>query len=440
MSSDDPRFAKTMVNQQFITHIRAEGVLGTFTYDVEFPEENDEGRIRAVYAPNGRGKTNFLRAVAQALTPSIDSLQSLVEIPFASIKISFLSGGTIVLSRDEAFAGSFTAEVKETAVTHPMEASDGARISVDPQDFAGRLFRRAWESRLDFHEYVEICQRITGGCVFIGEDRLSPTLDDMREAQRSENMYSRRHRSAGTVSDLLASAERMLNQSALATISNERRDGGVYSAITRTTLAGSLKLKTSDARDALEAKIEVLLQLGQPLERYGLISLSEVRSIAAQLHSARTNARPLPTLHQVLAPFLDSLVEQVNALQPAYDLIHTFVTEVNRFLDRKELRFTAALGIELVGLDRSVLHADSLSSGERHLIYLLTHALLVNRTRALLIIDEPEISLGIEWQRDICAALLRCSSFGQSQVIFASHSVQVLAGLPEHEIVQPTED
>ncbi|UYB36360.1 ATP-binding protein [Arthrobacter koreensis] len=422
-------------NDRAITKIEAQGVLGEFSYVVEYPTTSGPDRMRLIYAPNGRGKTNFLRAVSAALTPTPESLASLVEIPFASLRLDFANGGRIVINRDSNTVGPFTASA--SAGINGEEFS----VTVDPAELGGRMYRRVWENRADFYNYSQAVGELSPGAIFIGDDRLVPVLSDENvDGVRNEgNPYTTSRRRRGSVSTLLEAVERMLTQEALAALSNESEQTGIYAQITRTTLEGSDAILASEARAALEEQIGALLDLGKPLERYGLLSMRQVRVISDQISVARANARNLPAVHTILRPYLDSLHDQITALSPAQELIDTFVTSVNHFLDRKELQFTASRGIRLVGRDGNNLHPESLSSGERHLLLLLSQAVLATGERRLVIVDEPELSLGIEWQRDLLPEMLQCSAPGNVQFLVASHSLQVMNAIELDSIVRPGE-
>lgn len=66
---------------------------------------------------------------------------------------------------------------------------------------------------------------------------------------------------------------------------------------------------------------------------------------------------------------------------------------------------------------------DSLSSGEKHLLVLLTIFIIEGRERKLLMIDEPEISLNIKWQRRLMPLLSELAP--NAQIIVASHSPSI---------------
>lgn len=63
---------------------------------------------------------------------------------------------------------------------------------------------------------------------------------------------------------------------------------------------------------------------------------------------------------------------------------------------------------------------NELSSGEKHLLSFLTIFLIEGKERDILMIDEPELSLNIKWQRNILDLLKKLAP--KSQIIVASHS------------------
>lgn len=419
-----------MDEKRDVARITATDVLGEFKYDVAFGEGPD--RMRVIYAPNGRGKTNFLRAVSLALVPTLDSLQALIEIPIKLLVIEFKSGASLRIERRDAFSPTYTSTVQSPAESDVLTAS----VTVEPADFAGRLYRRVWDERDEYTRYQNLVSSISGGSSLMGDDRLAAS-EDARDATRPGTPPGERRRQQ-TVSRLLERVERMLTQSALDSLSRESRTSGVYVDITRTTLHGAQRIYASTARTDLERQIKNVLLAGGGQEKYGLISLRQVRDIQTQLDTVRANDRNLIPLHKVLKPYLDSLEDQVKSLNPAFELIDTFVSAVNEFLDKKKLSFSTGSGIELYGRGRTRLQPESLSSGERHLLLLLSVAVLATEDRPLVIIDEPELSLGIEWQRKLLRQLLRCSSSADVQFLVASHSVQVMSELGD-DIIQPDE-
>ena len=73
-----------------------------------------------------------------------------------------------------------------------------------------------------------------------------------------------------------------------------------------------------------------------------------------------------------------------------------------------------------------------IQKGERHLLLILTNAVLAKSDRILFFIDEPEISLNATWQRNLVNTLLALSKDSKSQFILASHSLPLISGYQDH--------
>jgi len=72
----------------------------------------------------------------------------------------------------------------------------------------------------------------------------------------------------------------------------------------------------------------------------------------------------------------------------------------------------------------------SLSSGEKHLLLILVEALLAEHNTIL--IDEPEMSLHVDWQRSLLNAMRTLNP--DTQVIVATHSPEIMADVPDSRI------
>ena len=69
---------------------------------------------------------------------------------------------------------------------------------------------------------------------------------------------------------------------------------------------------------------------------------------------------------------------------------------------------------------------QKLSSGEKQLILLLSNTILARDQSGIFIIDEPELSLNVKWQRTLVGALLRCAEGSRIQYLLASHSLELI--------------
>lgn len=75
---------------------------------------------------------------------------------------------------------------------------------------------------------------------------------------------------------------------------------------------------------------------------------------------------------------------------------------------------------------------DQLSSGEKQILILLIEALLREREPVVYVVDEPELSLHIEWQEKLLQSLVDLAQ--QVQVIVATHSPDIVGPFREKVI------
>jgi predicted ATPase len=103
--------------------------------------------------------------------------------------------------------------------------------------------------------------------------------------------------------------------------------------------------------------------------------------------------------------------------------INTLISTFNEFIiDKKKLVLDAVKSS--INFQNGQKHPLSdLSSGERHLLSFLTLFLIVARDRNFFLIDEPEISLSMKWQRRLLELLSEFSP--NSQIIVATHSPSI---------------
>lgn len=68
----------------------------------------------------------------------------------------------------------------------------------------------------------------------------------------------------------------------------------------------------------------------------------------------------------------------------------------------------------------------ALSSGEQHELVLLYDMLFKVKPNALVLIDEPELSLHILWQKEFMQDLLQIISIAHFDVLLATHSPYIV--------------
>jgi predicted ATP-binding protein involved in virulence len=83
-------------------------------------------------------------------------------------------------------------------------------------------------------------------------------------------------------------------------------------------------------------------------------------------------------------------------------------------------------GIFVRADDGRNISLSDLSSGEQHEMVLLYELLFTVRNDALILIDEPELSLHVAWQFKFLPDLQRIQKLKPLQIILATHSPQII--------------
>lgn len=181
---------------------------------------------------------------------------------------------------------------------------------------------------------------------------------------------------------------------------------GTRSQLTNLT-ASYLKDIIRNRADAVETGLLAHLEdkvVSDVLKRVDENTLSsadkdEVKSAIGRIRNAGS---AYEARDKYLAYFFSRLLEIYSALGERERSIRSLVDTCNRYFERKKLiyndtDFTTAI----VDSDGSPLTWKVLSSGEKQVASLFTHLLLSRDTAQTVIVDEPELSLSVQWQKTL---------------------------------------
>ena len=107
--------------------------------------------------------------------------------------------------------------------------------------------------------------------------------------------------------------------------------------------------------------------------------------------------------------------------------IKTFTEELNSFYDEcnKSISFNDE-GIQIKNKKNGKkIRVNQLSSGERQLLFILIKSLNNSCTKNILLMDEPEISLHMSWQKKLISSIKKINE--NCQLIIVTHSASILA-------------
>lgn len=123
--------------------------------------------------------------------------------------------------------------------------------------------------------------------------------------------------------------------------------------------------------------------------------------------------------HSLLSELFQNMLDELEVEKLILSSINLLVDRFNTYLinDKKLVVNGREVYIEIGDERHSV---NELSSGERHILTFLALVLFEGQGRNFLVIDEPEISLNIKWQRELMS--LFAALLPSTQIIVASHS------------------
>lgn len=454
-----------------IVRIRIEGLFGLYNYDIP-GEGKTLSRTPVLYGENGLGKTNILRILFHLLSPADKAghRTALAEIKFRKVEVAFSNSIIVRAFRTgDSIDGAMRMEVVRDAAgsdellgawdwypkdTAARETSQRWLAHLDPAD-AQRMAKAPYtaEARRQLESvFVKFLAKETdplvGETVFLAalrehvppvyfltadrilssdhveRDRYAAFPTDQRR-MRPEEMVAKGREHA--LNEAIALASRRFSQIG---IRAARKGSGSTHTIYRDLikrLASRRSKKAPRTAQALEDLTTQLLDLSSRYSlysKYGLAPDLEGQSLITLLANVRPTERSVAT--EVLRPYVESLTESARDLDAAYNVIHTFVSVVNGFLYDKTLEFAVVEGMVVRNRLGELLQPKDLSSGEQQLLLLFCHIALAHAAGGLFIIDEPEISLNIKWQRRLVDALLQLDTAKNLQFILASHSLEIL--------------
>ena len=458
---------------QFIKRLMVVGLYGKFDMDISFTNG-----VNIVYGVNGAGKTTMLHILANVASLDLERFRWL---PFQSITLEISEGPTIhIETKPESIHGrsrQITLWVDGTSeltwpphpeqpkpdgppwyATHEniQEFKESRNISIESTYFpAFRTMREAW-STLDLNDLPSAMltrQRLRS------RTRLHRRDIDQREIRHREETdpqtalirqifgrfvpYVNYPSPRDIQRDLDEAIQVAINRLAIGDRSLlSEAFNRVFQAISQGPQAS---VEDSRTPEGITTAIQVLLEhLQEKQSEYGVPEGNPAfDALRSQLSTAQRQGQGRdPTTTRVLLVYEDALRRRDQNLEDAFATVRQYITAVNDFLEGKQFAVsTTPEGaptprLQVCHSNGTLSQLGTLSSGERQvagLIYSASH--LAEGT--VILVDEPELSLHIDWQQSIIEAMVR--QLPSKQLIVCTHSPVIGAEYMDRMIqLEPT--
>lgn len=443
-----------MPNNPSIAEVIVEGLHDQFDFEIKLLPG-----LNVLYGKNGRGKTTLLHLLANLL--ELD-FQRFAYLQFHRITVRTSNDDLIELVKDAAgepprvlLNGNSTAFAGSNGSLSEAEVA-GLREALGPKPIYLPAFRSILErTRVDSTsyyrpaerrdpEYEEILNRETLSLKEYSQASSSPIpaylmrqLQEEASGVAEKTVLCRqwfgrfvpviRYPSVGDVEDSLSEEWR---RAALDTSGREQRMFEETFVKIFRIISGLEQTPVMESNENLLQSISALLT-----DQESQIGNTESRAVFDRLlstaRSLGSSNAPLRGIDNSLLELYRQLLEERNSgRRKAFQKSRDFESSINRFLDSKTLKIgntqARPRSRSLVAVSTAGGHSyglSALSSGERQILTMLYSASRTRFQSGVFLIDEPELSLHIDWQRIILRELQNQSP--ERQLIACTHSPEV---------------
>lgn len=419
--------------------ITVEGLFGLYDHIIHL---NKVEHITVVHGPNGVGKTVLFKLTHALLTGRV---LDLLKYPFQRFEVALTDGTRLEVVQEKQ--GTQTKTVREY--------KDNRRIGKEIALNAKNL--RRWADRI---EHFAPIHEVSDGKWFDPEhddtldvlgviDRYGKTAPEhlgveLQALQRNAPPYS-----------YLIAAQRLIHLGAASVVDRaevrmirNRPDRNatvldtvlIYSRDLRARVDAKLaeygrrsqELDQSFPQRLLQGRVESLVE-GEIRTRMGSINARQERlqqlglmAEAPQTHGAEgildESKRPVMTV------YLSDMAQKLDVLEDLARKVEVLLTQINAQFVNKKLVLDDRHELAVHTSHGERLPVSVLSSGEQHQIVLMYDLLFHVKPNALVMIDEPELSLHMDWQERFIGNLQQVIAVTDVDVLLATHSPYIVNG------------
>lgn len=398
-----------------------------------------EGGITFIHGPNGCGKTTCLRLISAVFNWE---LSSLFEINFSSIEIVKSNNEYLNISKKISKKGKklfpelhFTCG-KNRPYVLVRELED---IRISPSDieeyipFLSRIGPREWVDRKNniSLDYQEILDKYCDSLPFMSSKKKPDWLEKFiksinlhfiktQRLLKVDYGVLKRHRSEeSSISEVIQLYSNEIKESINRKLAEQAAMSQVHD---RSFPQRLLSLNI----DETVSESEIRRQYGETEKK--IQKLVEAGLIDKQDNIALPQQQFADTERRVLSLYLQDVNTKLAVFDDLQKKIETFLGVINAKFTTKYFTVNREDGfcIHIMNNPDAFLTPTQLSSGEQHQIVLFYELIFKASENSFFLIDEPEISLHVDWQRMFLDDIHKIAQLGDRQFLIATHSPQII--------------
>jgi energy-coupling factor transporter ATP-binding protein EcfA2 len=402
--------------------------------DIDISQDDN---LVVLYGDNGSGKTTVLNLIYHIFSPEPKGghRTTIGKVTFKSISISLSNRIDIILTRDEMKPGPYHLRIKSVF-------KDIINWNWFPDDHPESILTDKDE---EYKKYCDLMKNFNFSVFYLPANRQIDENDfDNREIiiQESESIMRHmfRENNESYLNRALRQFQQWLRQEMIKrTNVGYRSINGLYNDIIKSFIDNK-KIDNDIIRENILNRIAEMKSRNNNYKKYGFSEDFLNEDIINTLRNTGDNI--FNQIVTVLKPYLDSIELRLNSLAELQLLLSKFEENINYLFTEKKVTVDVEDGIIVKSPSNILLAPQNLSSGEKQLLLIFCEVIRSWGDSRLIIIDEPEISLNVKWQRVFINSILDIVDRKTTQMFIATHSIEMLSKYEDniHQLGGKNED
>ena len=426
-----------------LTRIEVDSLFGIYDHRIDLALED---RVTLLHGPNGVGKTTVLKMVDALLTGRVRYFR---RVPFARLLLGFHDGTEIELTKDRSRGSAdydvANVQLKGTEVNETtsiaLTPSRAEAIAVD-YDFLQRVGEDAWMDIRDgewltdwevVQRYDRSRSRLYPDRAVNSDDREEPWLREFFEAANSHFIEAQRlvrshhprglRRPPDVVVSRVVECGRELKRKVDDTMAEYGRQAQTLDQTFPQRLMRRSAASDSLSVEDIRARMADLDRRTEELKKIGILEVTGIHPFQAgdEIDSSQAG---------VMTLYVNDTGKKLKVLEDLASRARLLLESLNGKFRHKQIRVDRDEGLAVDG-ESEPLPLDSLSSGEQHELILHYDLLFRVQPNTVVLLDEPELSLHIEWQSKFLSDLMAIVKLSGFDALVATHSSHIVGDRDE---------